>query len=223
MYLHSKDIHSFFTGGDITYVYAFSLIALFILLIACINYMNLVRRAFRRAVREVGMRKVVGLPFSAHQPVSERKHPSGVDRPGFTIGIVYFALPAFNSLTGTYRFPFRSQATGACWRYLLGIVVLIGIAAGSYPVAFLLSVFPVPVIFFLPVAAGLQRRCPPQGAGLFPVYDLHLLLIVTGVVYQQLEYCRNMDLGFDKEHLVLIEETLPKCGASTISLPNSWR
>jgi putative ABC transport system permease protein len=60
IYLHSKDIASFATGGDITYVYAFSLIALFILIIACINYMNLATARSSVRAREVGMRKVVG-------------------------------------------------------------------------------------------------------------------------------------------------------------------
>lgn len=206
MYLHSKDIHSFFTGGDITYVYAFSLIALFILLIACINYMNLATARSGVRAREVGMRKVVGA--SRSQLISQFLSEStllALIALVLAIGIVYFALPAFNSLTGR-QVSFSIAGNWSLLAGLLGIVVLIGIAAGSYP-AFLLSAFRPVAVFSGQLQQGFKGGALRKVLVSFQFTTSIFLLIVTGVVYQQLEYCRNMDLGFDKEHLVLIEET----------------
>ncbi|MCB0588040.1 MAG: FtsX-like permease family protein, partial [Phaeodactylibacter sp.] len=140
MYLHSKNIHSFFTGGDITYVYAFSLIALFILLIACINYMNLATARSSVRAREVGMRKVVGASRSQliGQFLSESTLLALISLV-LAVGIVYLVLPAFNNLAGQ-EIPFSLLDNWGLLAGLAGIVVLIGIAAGSYP-AFLLSAF----------------------------------------------------------------------------------
>ncbi|MCO6490558.1 MAG: ABC transporter permease [Phaeodactylibacter sp.] len=206
MYLHSRDIHSFFTGGDITYVYAFSLIALFILLIACINYMNLATARSGVRAREVGMRKVVGA--SRSQLISQFLSEStllALIALVLAIGIVYFALPAFNSLTGR-QVSFSIASNWSLLASLLGIVVLIGIAAGSYP-AFLLSAFRPVAVFSGQLQQGFKGGTLRKVLVSFQFATSIFLLIVTGVVCQQLEYCRNMDLGFDKEHLVLIEGT----------------
>ncbi|MCB9285674.1 MAG: ABC transporter permease [Lewinellaceae bacterium] len=206
MYLHSKNIHSFFTGGDITYVYAFSLIALFILLIACINYMNLATARSSVRAREVGMRKVVGASRSQliGQFLSESTLLALISLV-LAVGIVYLVLPAFNNLAGQ-EIPFSLLDNWGLLAGLAGIVVLIGIAAGSYP-AFLLSAFRPVAVFSGQLQQGFRGGNLRKVLVAFQFMTSIFLLIVTGVVYQQLEYCRNMDLGFDKEHLVLIEGT----------------
>lgn len=206
MYLHSRKIQSYFTGGDITYVYAFSLIALFILLIACINYMNLATARSGVRAREVGMRKVAGAtrPQLIGQFLSESTLLALIAMV-LAVGITWFALPAFNRLADQ-QIPFSLLNSWSLPAGLLAIVLLIGIAAGSYP-AFLLSAFrPVAVLsgeFKQGFRGGMLRRVLVS----FQFMTSIFLLIITGVVYQQLEYCRNMDLGFDKEHLVLIPGT----------------
>ncbi|MCB9048353.1 MAG: ABC transporter permease [Lewinellaceae bacterium] len=206
MYLHSKDIASFFTGGDIIYVYAFSLIALFILLIACINYMNLATARSSVRAREVGMRKVVGA--SRYQLIGQFLSEStllALIALILAIGIVYFTLPAFNSLADRH-ISFSLLDNWGLLAGLVGIVLLIGIAAGSYP-AFLLSAFRPVAVFSGQLQQGFKGGVLRKALVSFQFMTSIFLLIITGVVYQQLEYCRNMDLGFDKEHLVLLPGT----------------
>lgn len=204
MYLHSRNIDSFFTGGDITYVYAFSLIALFILAIACINYMNLATARSSVRSREVGMRKVVGA--SRNQLVSQFLSEStllALLALVLAVGIAYFALPSFNNLADR-QISFSLLGNWGMLAGMLAIVLLIGIAAGSYP-AFLLSAFRPVAVLSGELKQGLKGGALRKALVSFQFTASIFLLIVTGVVYQQVEYCRNMDLGFDKEHLVLIE------------------
>ena len=206
MYLHSKNISSFFAGGDITYVYAFSLIALFILLIACINYMNLATARSSVRAREVGMRKVVGA--SRSQLVGQFLSESillALIAMALAIGVVFFMLPGFNNLADR-QITFTFLDNWGLLVGLVGIVVLIGIAAGSYP-AFLLSAFRPVVVFSGHLQQGLKGGLLRKVLVSFQFMTSIFLLIITGVVYQQLEYCRNMDLGFDKDHLLLIQGT----------------
>ncbi len=206
MYLHSRKIQSYFTGGDITYVYAFSLIALFILLIACINYMNLATARSGVRAREVGMRKVAGAtrPQLIGQFLSESTLLALIAMV-LAVGITWFALPAFNRLADQ-QIPFSLLNSWSLPAGLLAIVLLIGIAAGSYP-AFLLSAFRPVAVLSGELKQGFRGGMLRKVLVSFQFMTSIFLLIITGVVYQQLEYCRNMDLGFDKEHLVLIEGT----------------
>ncbi len=206
LYLYSKDIPSFFAGGDITYVYAFSIIALFILVIACINYMNLATARSSVRAREVGMRKVAGATRS--QLVGQFLSESillTVLALTFAIGIVYLVLPAFNNLADR-EIALSLAGNWSLWAGLTGIALLIGVAAGSYP-ALLLSAFQPVVVFSGQLRKGLKSGLVRKVLVSFQFMTSIFLLIVTGIVYQQLQYCRNMDLGFDKDHLVLIGGT----------------
>ncbi|MCB0551779.1 MAG: ABC transporter permease, partial [Phaeodactylibacter sp.] len=121
------------------------------------------------------------------------------------IGIVYFTLPAFNSLADRH-ISFSLLDNWGLLAGLVGIVLLIGIAAGSYP-AFLLSAFRPVAVFSGQLQQGFKGGVLRKALVSFQFMTSIFLLIITGVVYQQLEYCRNMDLGFDKEHLVLLPGT----------------
>jgi len=206
MYLHSKNIASFVTGGDITYVYAFSLIALFILLIACINYMNLATARSSVRAREVGMRKVAGATRSqlVGQFLSESTLLAMIALV-LALGIAYVALPGFNRLADR-QISFALLGNWGLLAGLLGIVVAIGIAAGSYP-ALLLSAFKPVAVLSGELRQGFKGGWLRKALVSFQFMTSIFLLVVTGIVYQQLQYCKNMDLGFDKEHLVLIQGT----------------
>ncbi len=208
IYLHSKNISSFMTGGDITYVYAFSLIALFILIIACINYMNLATARSSVRAREVGMRKVVGA--SRAQLIGQFLSESvllTLIALVIAVGIVYFTLPAFNQLADR-QISLSMVNNWAILGGLAAIAVLVGVAAGSYP-ALLLSAYKPISVFSGQLQKGLKGGWLRKVLVSFQFATSIFLLIVTGVVYQQLQYCKNMDLGFDKEHLVLIPGTPP--------------
>ncbi len=187
--------------GDITYVTIFSLIAFFILLIACINFMNLTTARSANRAREVGMRKVAG----AHRKdlVSQFFGESiflAFIALIFAVGLVALLLSVFNELAAkelTLGISGNIQALLA----LMGIALLTGIIAGSYPALFLSGFKPANVLkgtlfsgskgsFFRKVLVVLQ-------------FSLAILLIVcTAVVYNQMNFMRNRKLGYDKEYLV---------------------
>jgi putative ABC transport system permease protein len=206
IYLHSKDIADFAVGGDITYVYAFSLIALFILIIACINYMNLATARSSVRAREVGMRKVVGASRTQliGQFLSESTLLTLISL-ALAMGIVYMVLPAFNQLADR-QITLSLVNNWPLIASLTGIALLVGVAAGSYP-AFLLSGFKPISVFSGKLNQGLKGGLLRKVLVSFQFSTSIFLLIVTGIVYQQLQYCKNMDLGFDKEHLVILPGT----------------
>jgi putative ABC transport system permease protein len=211
IYLHSKDISSFTSGGDIIYVYAFSFIALFILIIACINFMNLATARSSMRAKEVGLRKVVGAQRSQlmGQFLSESTLLALLSLI-IGAGIAILVLPYFNQLAdkdltvGTLLSP--QMIVG-----LLLITTFVGFAAGSYP-AFVLSGYkPIGTLSGSAnqgVKGGALRRVLVS----FQFATSIFLLVVTGVVYKQLSYCRNINLGFDKEHVLIFGAPLDMRG-----------
>jgi len=211
IYLHSNDISGFVRGGDITYVYAFSFIALFILIIACINFMNLATARSSMRSREVGLRKVVGArrPQLMAQFLSESTLLALLSLL-IGVGIAIISLPYFNQLAdkdltvATLLSP--QMITG-----LLLITAFVGFAAGSYP-AFVLSGFkPIGTLSGSAnqgVKGGTLRRVLVS----FQFATSIFLLVVTGVVYKQLTYCKNINLGFDKEHVLIFGAPLEMRG-----------
>ncbi len=189
-------------NNDIKYIYIFSAIAVFILVIACINFMNLSTAKSANRAREVGMRKVFGA-FKTNlitQFLSESILMSVMSFI-FAFIIVWLVLPEFNSITdknlglaSLYSIPIISV--------IFGIVAFTGIFAGSYP-AFFLSAFR-PVI----VLKGLLSK----GGGItfrkvmvVLQFSISIALIIsTFVVLNQLKFMKNKDLGFDKEQIIII-------------------
>lgn len=189
--------------GDIQRVYLLSAIAFFVLAIACINFMNLATARSARRAREVGLRKVVGAYRKGlvQQFLSESILVALLALV-FSVVIAWLVLPAFNNFLGK---SLSLISHGQVWWFvgLLGFAVVVGVAAGSYP-AFYLSAFePVDVL-----KGALQTR--GWGAlvrkGLVVLqFSISILLIVgTVVVYRQLAFIQNKDLGFDKEHVVMM-------------------
>ena len=206
LYLYSKDISSYPPGGDITYIYAFTLIAIFILIIASINYMNLATARSSVRAEEVGMRKVVGAAKSQlmGQFLSESILLALISSL-LAIGIIFLALPGFNNLADR-QISFHLIRNWPVLVGIIGIATFVGVLAGSYP-ALLLSGFKPAAIFSGQLSQGLKGGVLRKVLVSFQFTTSIFLLIVTGVVYQQLQYCKNMDLGFDKKHLLLIPGT----------------
>lgn len=206
LYLHSQDIATYSEGGDITYVYAFSLLALFILIIACINFMNLATARSSLRVKEVGMRKVVGA--SRSQLIGQFLGEStllAVFSLILAITVAYWALPVFNSFTGT-AVNINLWDNPPLLMGLLGVTLFVGIIAGSYP-AFLLSAFKPISMFSGTFRQGMKSGMLRKVLVAFQFTISIFLLVVTGIVYRQLDYCKNMDLGFNKEQLLVINGT----------------
>ena len=190
--------------GDVAYLYIFSAIALFILLIACINYMNMATARSMRRAREVGMRKVVG----AHRRQLVRQFltesmVTALVALGLSLALMWLILPAFNSLAGK-ALTFGLLLEGP---FLLGLVVLIlavGAAAGSYPALYLSTFRPAQVLMGSgEVGRGASRL---RRTLVVTQFALSIIMIVaTVVVYEQLGYVQTKRLGFNKDHLVVID------------------
>ena len=189
------------TGLNINQVYLFGIIAGIVLLIACINFMNIsTARAGTRA-REIGMRKVVG----AHRKNIIRQffgESTVLTIISLIIALIlsYLFLPAFNSLSGKnlsmiiLRKPFFIFG-------IIGIVVFTGLLSGSYPALFLASFRPVSV---LKGADGIGKKGSSFRKILVVLqFGISIVLIVcTLVIYRQLNYILNKDLGLEKEQIV---------------------
>ena len=201
-------LHSYFgfggKRGNAQYITLFSVIAVFVLLIACINFMNLsTARSVKRA-REVGMRKVVGAV--KRQIVTQFYGESCM----FTflalmlaLICVNLALPTFNALTGK-DISFAALTSGSTPLAVLGILVTTGFIAGSYPALFLSSFHPVKVLKGT-VSSGASGRVFRK---ILVVVQFSLsisLIIGTGIVYSQLNYMKEKSMGFETDHLLTVQ------------------
>ena len=206
IHLHSLVKFDVSTNGNIKYVYFFLAIALFIVLIACINFMNLATARSGIRAREVSLRKVVGARRSQiiKQFLGESLILSFIAL-GCAILIVEVVLPTFNVLSGKQLVVGQYKTFTICL-FLLGITLFTGIVSGSYP-ALLLSAFkPAKVLkgVFRISDTGTRRSSFRKTLVLIQ-FSLSIILIVsTMVVSNQLKFLMSKDLGFDKENLIYI-------------------
>ena len=203
IHLHSHLQHEIRPNGDIKYVLVFSVIALFILLIACVNFINLATARSVSRSKEVGLRKVVGA--SRRQIVQQFLGESLV----FTffalflaLIIVRIALPLFNSLTGK-DMDFESLGNIIFLGSFILFIFAVGILSGSYPAFVVSRYLPANV---LKGSASRKSAKPLLRKGLVILqFGISIVLIIaTGIVLDQLDFLRNRKLGFEKEHVVVV-------------------
>jgi putative ABC transport system permease protein len=207
VYLKSK--RDGFVTGNINNVYIFSAIAVFILLIACVNFINLTTARSAERAKEVGIRKVVGaLRFQlARQFISESIVICFI---AFllSVALAWIALPLFNQLAG-------KEISNSIFSNLLHVIslfllsVFIGLMAGFYPSLVLSSFKPVSVLKgrFSTGTRGLILR---KSLVVFQFTISIILIAGTIIVYRQLNYMRSQSLGFSKEHTVVINTNSDK-------------
>ena len=187
--------------GDITYVTIFSLIAFFILLIACINFMNLTTARSANRAREVGMRKVAGAYRRdlVRQFFGESILLAFIALI-FAVGIVYLLLSVFNELAAK-ELSFEISGNIQTLSVLAGVALITGIIAGSYPALFLSAFQPADVLKGTLFSSN--RGATFRKVLVVLQFSLTILLIVcTTIVYNQMNFMRNRKLGYDKEYLV---------------------
>jgi predicted permease len=202
VYLHNVFRNGYPEGGRIEYVRLFTVIAVFILLIACINFMNLATaRAVKRA-KEVGIRKAIGALRGAliAQFIGE-----ALLMTAFAIVValvlVILTLPVFRALTGkSIVLPLGSPAF---WLAMMGLLLVTGLVAGSYPALFLSALRPVRVLKGALTFGGGALRFR-KGLVLFQFVLSIVLIIGTIVISDQVHYMQTKDLGFDRDNLVYI-------------------
>lgn len=200
--LYSKFSNGQPDGGRITSVILLGIIGIFILLIGCINFMNLATARSERRAREVGVRKTMGAQRSLiiGQFLSEAMLMTFLAL-GLSLLLARLALPAFNlffekSLT-------LSLSNWQIWAILPLLGLLTGLIAGSYPAFFLSGFQPVRVLkgVFANGTAGAGLR---KGLVTFQFIISILLIISTIVIYRQLDFAQNLPIGYDAENLISI-------------------
>lgn len=206
IHLHSDLSAEIEANGDIRYVYIFSAIALFMLLIACVNFMNLSTARSAGRAKEVGIRKTLG---SVRQQLIGQFLVEAmlISFLALLLAILLAegALPFFNDLAGK-QLTIRYLHPWYVLPLLLGVVAIIGLLAGSYP-AFFLSAFRPAAVLKGKLAGGLNRSWLRSGLVVLQFGISIVLITGTVVIYQQLNHIRNKKLGYDKEHVLVVHNT----------------
>ena len=195
-------------GGSLQDVRIFSLVAVFILVIACINFMNLSTALSSRRAKEVGLRKTVGA--SRAQLIAQFLGEAvflAVLALGLGLLLVVVLMPFFNQLTGK---DFTLGALGGSRLVLLfSVAVVAGLLSGSYPALALSAFQPVKVLKGLQVFQG--GKAYFRNGLVVMQFSIAIILIVgTLVVYRQLRFIRDRDMGYDKSNLIYVN--IPQVG-----------
>ncbi len=204
IHLHSNLEGEIESNGDISYVYLFSAIALFILFIACINYMNLASaRSFKRA-KEVGMRKIHGAIRGQliRQFLGESLLFSFI---AFIISfiIVQIVMPAFNNLLYTRGGIDISANLQFILLVFVGVSFFVGILAGSYPAFYMSSFSPISAL----KGEKIKGKSKSMLRNILVILQFSIavvLIVCTAVIYNQLNYMKTKDLGFSKDNRIVI-------------------
>ncbi len=222
VHLHSNFLADIGGHGSAENVYIFAIVAVFILVVACLNFMNLATARAARRAKEVGLRKVVGAvrPHLMGQFLAESLVVALMSLV-VALLMIYLVLPYFNTLGGKdLTLDFTNVKIVLA---LLGITVVTGLLAGSYP-AFYLSGF-VPVTVLKGNVTGGSSGSLFRNAMVVIQFAVSISLIVgTTVVYRQLKYIQQLNLGYDKENLLYVRmsgELWGKYDAFRASLDNN--
>lgn len=202
LYGHTK--YELEANGDAQYVYIFSVLAVFILLLACVNFTNLsIARSVRRA-KEVGVRKVMGSAKwqLVKQFLSESVLMSGCAML-LAFGLIALLLPYFNQLAGK-QLVVEDLINIKFIAAMLALVFFVGVIAGIYPSFFLSSFNPVKVL--KGSIGGRQKNVLRSSLIVFQFFVSTALIIATIIVYQQLNYMQNKKLGYSKEQVIFLPD-----------------
>jgi putative ABC transport system permease protein len=202
IHLNSNTTTEFEAGGNETYVYIFGGVAIFMLIVACINFINLSTAGASKRAKEVGVRKVAG--SGKFQLISQFLSES-ILITFFALFIAFvlvqLALPAFNNISGKHlSFDVKPGLA------FIGLGLLVGIVAGIYPAFYLSSFKPIAVLKGK-LTTNHKSFGLRSGLVVFQFFISVALIIGTIVVYQQMKYIQNKDLGFNKEQIITIQNS----------------
>ena len=206
IHLHSNLAGELQAPGDIRYIYIFAAVGAFMLLIACINFINLSTAGAGKRAREVGIRKVLGSVRS--QLISQFLIESlllTLVGTAVAIGLVYLSLPLFNEITGQ---ELSLSWSGAIWLLptTLAIILVTGVLAGLYPAFFLSAFNPVTVLkgLFTPGGKSASLR---SVLVTFQFFISICLIIGTVIVYEQLSFIQHRKMGYDRDQVLVVQES----------------
>jgi ABC-type antimicrobial peptide transport system permease subunit len=192
-------------GGQITYVKMFTIIAIVILLIACVNFMNLSTARSERRAKEVGIRKTLG--SNKRQLVMQFFSESiilALIAFVLSIGVVYLLIPSFNELVGKQLH--LNIAQWSFWALGVSIIIFTGMVAGSYPALYLSSFNPVSVLKG-GTSSGKDGVLPRRILVVAQFAISILLISATVIIYQQINYIKNRDMGYNPNNLVMVNSS----------------
>jgi len=204
IHLHSNRQRELGANGNIQYIYIFSAIAVFILILACINFMNLSTARSANRAREVGVRKVLGSPrkFLIAQFLSESILVTLIATV-IAVLAAWALLPSFNQMSGKSLI-----ITVQTFKWLIPssliIIIVVGVLAGGYPAFFLSAFQPIDVLKGK-LSTGFKGSALRGFLVVFQFSISIFLIIGTLVVYNQLTYIKNKDLGFNRNQVLIIK------------------
>jgi len=203
LHLSPGKIGELYASGSIQYVYIFSAIAICIILIAIINFMNLATARSANRAREVGMRKVMGSRKGAliSQFITESILTCTAAMI-IAIGITALAMPFFNELTGKSLTASMLLDPSIALSLVL-LTLLVGMISGSYPAFYLSSFQPVSVLKGAP-GSGSKRSMFRSVLVVFQFATSVLLIVGTLMVFRQLQYIQHKDVGYNREQMLII-------------------
>ncbi len=207
LHLNAPDVQtSFNPPGDIMYVYIFSIIGIFLVVIACVNFMNLSTASAAGRAKEVGLRKTMGGERSGM--ISQFLIESiayVVLAAILSIALIYFAMPFFNNFSGK-ELTFAIISEPWFIATLIGMIVFVGFLAGSYPALYLTAFNPVDVLkgkIKRAAKSGRLRQSLVVGQFFISIG----LISCTILVNEQLQYMQNRNLGINKEQSIVLTNT----------------
>lgn len=206
IHLYSQKTAELEANGNIRYVYIFSIIALFILLIACVNFMNLSTARSAGRAKEVGVRKVLGSKRSnlVAQFLTESLLVAFIAM-ALALAIAYFMLPFFNDISGK-SLTAAGFLSPTFFPAMLAIVVIVGLVAGVYPAFYLSSFQPIATLKGK-MASGFKTGWLRSSLVVFQFAISIFLIVGTIVVYSQLKYISNKDIGYNRDNVLVLNYT----------------
>ena len=203
IHLNSDRVAEISANNDVQSIYILSFIALFILVLACVNFMNLSTAHSLKRAKEVGIRKTLG--SNKGELIRQFLVESGLVSFGSLLLALIFAviaLPFFNELADkNISIPYTNPFF---WLILIGSGIILGLLSGSYPAFFMSKFIPVKV---LKGDSGSLGGGKVRNALVIFQFAISVFLVVsTLVVYQQLEYIQNKDLGFSKDQVLIVDD-----------------
>lgn len=205
IHLQSSAKFSLGQAGDIKIVYIFSAIALFILLIACVNFMNLSTARSSNRAREVGVRKVLGSPrkYLIAQFLTESILVT-LAAALIAVFAAWIFLPVFNQMSGK-ELAVTPQVIAWLVPVLFAFIIVVGCLAGSYPALFLSGFQPIEVLKGK-LAAGFKGGRLRSSLVVFQFAISIFLITATIVIYSQLKYIQSKDVGYSREQIMIVHQ-----------------
>lgn len=203
-YLYSRYENGIQSGGRIEYVKLFSIIAIFILGIACINFMNLSTARASKRLKEIGIKKVVGA--SRRMLIAQYLTESLVIvfiSVGIALVITQLFLPTFNDITGK---ELKIDIKADLIITTMGIALTTGIVSGSYPAIFLSSFKPIQILKGK-LNTSFGEIVARKGLVTFQFAISVILIVAVIVVYKQMEFIQSKNLGYNKDNIIYFANT----------------